>query len=869
MAMTTKTLWFGLLLLVLCCTSSGLLTGAETNGVSQKVLSVAHTARPILMLALSNDAQWFRRAYDDITDLDQDGQIEVTYKNSYAYYGYFDPDLCYRYSTQQGRFEPVAGALTHQCNGPQQASGTWSGNFLNWASMTRMDLLRRVLYGGRRLVDSPSETVLERALIPPDQHAFAKVFAPPGGATEVARYAPYHQDAISLCNVTEATGGESQTIDTSIAPPLVKVAMGRWPLWALGSVSQVDVPCAFRAADALAPVAPLGGEVLHARVLACADGLDEANCKRYPAELSVAKPVGLLQRYGDHRLLRFAMITGSYGKSLSGGVLRRTSGYVAGNPPALTSRDEIALQTGQFTGHPGIIRTLDALRINRFDFADQIYQDSCTAPGEPGFENGACTNWGNPIAEIVLEGLRYLAGRGSPSAAFDTDDSAVNAALNRVTWDDPISPAEWCVNTHLLALSSGVNSFDRDDLAHDITGLDVTGMTSAVGLAEGISGPYLLGGNASLTDGYCYGRLLDDLDTAVGVCPAGGKLEGGWRVAGLSYYARTHDLRPDRQGVQQVMTHAIDIGDGLPSVAIRSGEAVGRHTRITPFCVANQDPNATAMKRREVWDNDQLLLPVNSATHGWYQCGLWALIPDNLVYDSDGYLVSGDLYAFWEDTAFGSDGEADAISRVSFCVGPANCNNPPGKPDMFSLGWDRHNNSYTLPNNMTGAEEIRLTSSVVQVFSDKAMSFGFIITGTQNPNQPNSDWDQCSNGFHGNGVYLEEVIGGTLFDEEDLDPSLPPGQAKKKKKKDAGGEASGSFSIANGFLGTTDINPERRTRFCGRRFRAGASTAGEVPLLEPPLWYAAKYGGFRDANDNLQPDLRSEWDSDGDGHPDS
>jgi type IV pilus assembly protein PilY1 len=40
-------------------------------------------------------------------------------------------------------------------------------------------------------------------------------------------------------------------------------------------------------------------------------------------------------------------------------------------------------------------------------------------------------------------------------------------------------------------------------------------------------------------------------------------------------------------------------------------------------------------------------------------------------------------------------------------------------------------------------------------------------------------------------------------------------------------------------------------------------------LLENPLWYAAKWGGFEDRNDNDKPDLESEWDKDKDGVPDT
>src|SRR5690606_26501825 len=52
-----------------------------------------------------------------------------------------------------------------------------------------------------------------------------------------------------------------------------------------------------------------------------------------------------------------------------------------------------------------------------------------------------------------------------------------------------------------------------------------------------------------------------------------------------------------------------------------------------------------------------------------------------------------------------------------------------------------------------------------------------------------------------------------------------------------------------------------------RTFTPSGASAGT--LLESSLWYAAKWGGFRDANGNGIPDLQEEWDADGDGVPDN
>jgi hypothetical protein len=88
------------------------------------------------------------------------------------------------------RFEPVRVSASKLC-GPANggSSAEWSGNFLNWGSMSRMDAVRKILYGGLRSTDqTPAQapggnpnlaaTVLERAYLPTDAHAWAKHYDP-------------------------------------------------------------------------------------------------------------------------------------------------------------------------------------------------------------------------------------------------------------------------------------------------------------------------------------------------------------------------------------------------------------------------------------------------------------------------------------------------------------------------------------------------------------------------------------------------------------------------------------------------------------------------------------------------------------------
>src|SRR5215471_11552413 len=158
---------FGIASAVLICAGQA---NAALLNLSNTPLFLTANPEPMVMLDLSNDEQLYHKAYTDFDDVDGDGIIDSTYKDTIDYFGYFDPQKCYQYSgpIDSGVFKPTNAAVggnSHQCNGVS-GGGRWSGNFLNWASMTRMDEIRKVLYGGYRSTDTSTATVLERVYLP-------------------------------------------------------------------------------------------------------------------------------------------------------------------------------------------------------------------------------------------------------------------------------------------------------------------------------------------------------------------------------------------------------------------------------------------------------------------------------------------------------------------------------------------------------------------------------------------------------------------------------------------------------------------------------------------------------------------------------
>jgi len=95
--------------------------------------------------------------------------VGAAYRGAYvpatAYQGYFDPLSCYTYdkasTTKHFARSSASDAATHSC-----AGAGFSGNFLNWAAASSIDIMRLGLTGGDRIEDSASSTILQRAVVP-------------------------------------------------------------------------------------------------------------------------------------------------------------------------------------------------------------------------------------------------------------------------------------------------------------------------------------------------------------------------------------------------------------------------------------------------------------------------------------------------------------------------------------------------------------------------------------------------------------------------------------------------------------------------------------------------------------------------------
>ncbi|MDP0561290.1 MAG: PilC/PilY family type IV pilus protein [Candidatus Endonucleobacter sp. (ex Gigantidas childressi)] len=604
--------------------------------------SLSKATDPLVMLVMSVNHELFKKAYSDYSDLDGDGVMDTTYNDSFNYLGYFDNQWCYTYIKANRKYSPInkaSGVNQHFCT---TKTDSWSGNFLNWATMSRIDILRQVLFGGKRFTDTVDQTILERAYLPRDIHSFVKVYKGTVNAS-VSSLTPFNNNTISLCNLSVSENGA----------PVVRVASGEWPRWASTEMRQ----CQWGSENS--PSSSLELAENNVYIQSCVAGKNADNSKHCKSYVDGKyKPMGMLQRYGEEGSIRFGLISGGYDKNISGGLLRRNITKLTGNDDS--ANDEIDITTGVFNSAVnGIINHINTFRIAKYSYKYSKYLD-CSTYGisTNTFSNSIsrgttskkhCSNWGNPLAEMYLEALRYFAGEEKPSAQYNTNkDNYFIEGLSTENWVSPQGSGNACANCTIVLISTGFNSFDTDEFsaASDVPGINGVGgvskLTDSVGLMEAainpdVNFPGIFLADKSGGNKQCEEVEIRKLSDIRGICPESPQLEGGYHIAGLAWHGRTADLRTDLAGKQSVKTYTIQLAESIPSFSL---DVAGKTVTFQPVCQAHSNRS---------------------------ECSLTDVVVEFLAPDKK----SGRFLFTWEDSLWGNDYDYDASSSVEFCIASA------------------------------------------------------------------------------------------------------------------------------------------------------------------------------------------------------
>ena len=531
----------------------------------------------------------------------------------------------------------------------------------------------------------------------------------------------------------------------------------------------------------------------------------EPNCSTYTDNSGVKhyKPTGILQHYGEADRMYFGLLTGSYKNNLQGGVLRK-------NIKSL--KDEVNLETGQFTAVDGIIKTIDKFKVRNFSYSDHSYSECFGIGGAKSLagNNGKCKMWGNPIAEMMYESLRYFAGKKTPTSSFSysssTDDDALG--LPKPEWLDPytsdtskgFTAYSYCSKPFMLVLSDINPSYDSDNIPGNPWATVSTDLGSFSGqtLANAISGyetskptNYFIGDQIGQTYlGACTEKTNGALGDIRGLCPEEPTKQGSYYAAAAAYYGKKTDLNTVAGG-QKVSTYAVAMSSPLPKIDIPVGDY---KITLVPFA-------------KSVGGSSDI-----SVARGGYQ-------PTNAIVDF--YITTllptyGEFQINYEDVEQGSDHDMDAICAYTYQV-VDNAGNPVA---------DYHQGK---------GVKIKLESPYAA--GGIMQHMGYIISGTTK-----------------DGTYLEVRDKDT---SEGSDPDYfldtPPGIDPNTGPGDTNWDDDTHLPLSS----TRTFYPDAS---------GGSVTAS---LLKDPLWYAAKWGGFNDIDGNSRPDTQAEWDEDNDGQPDT
>lgn len=724
----------------------------------------------------------------------------------------------------------VSVSVGSYCTGANDAY--WSGNFLNWISMSRIDTINKVLFGGHRRTDTATDTILERSYLPHDAHSWSKHYA----GNDITQLTPFtaadftlsdadpKNNGISFCNTTDVSGGITKSEEVT-DPPLIKVAKGNYLLWAGNERWQCtwasgapndnhpasngnNVANSGINANSSSPTYAMGiGQKNYvARVEACVSGLiGHEKCKQYPN--GNYKPIGLLQAYGDDDQLKFGMVSGSYHKHVSGGTLIKN---------IRSFKDEVNWTTdGTFAlvapsaggSHPGvtdnnadgIVNAWSLFRIVGYNHGDGTYlgaqYDNCPW-GLSAFADvtgaNVCKNWGNPFSEIYFQGIRYYSDAGVTGTYQDNTKVGIAGLPTPQNWDNPnpLGASNSCARASIIAFNSSTASYDNDELDANNAGVQEiwksgrpgagtsSAMTDVIGAGEGINGKMYFVGETNVDnqndgeDQLCTPKTVNSLGDVGGLCPESPRLRGSYRIAGISYYAHTRDIRGEDltggralTGMQTIDAYAVTNASSTPNIGIPHPITGGNAVKLLPAC------------------RNTSLSPAGNCAIVDFR------IVNQVVNDGTGK-GTGKFYVNWEDSEQGGDFDQDMWGTIEYEIN--------GNTNTLKVITDVHAQS-------TGYK----------------MGFGYVLNGT------------TKDGFH-----VHSGINNFSFNDSNA-------------ANIAGGTCAASCQDSNGASTAT--------------YTLGAATA---ELLKEPLWYAAKWGGFIDRNGDNTPDLPEEWDiEDTEGNP--
>jgi type IV pilus assembly protein PilY1 len=888
--------------------------------------------RPMVMMAASKDHSLFGPIYTDFEDLDGDDVIDTTFTPTFKYYGYFDSTKCYAYSTSDGRFNPASIAniktttttitssgttitstltvttvdstgstsstttttstSTSSTNTPIGTSVTntyacpssqsyWSGNFLNWSSMTRIDVIRKMLYGGKRSTDTTASgvgtTVLERAQLSWDAHAFTKYYR----GTDIRDYTPFTTSyltkttgsnanvyaGLTICNL-----GSIDSASSSSNYPIMRMVRGNVRFW-----STVEIQlCQWRDTYSSGTFGPKlaryykdadkgNGVVAHeitipslstdgasynsigpeltVRIKVCDPLLlGEERCQAFPSTSTTNyKPYGLFQEFGYPNSsgvakAEFGVITGSYVKNYTAGALRKNVGDFADEINANTGvfchsassgcSTTLAAPDGRTTG-VGAIKAFDAIRLN-----DRV-AGGYGASGTPSsVTEGTLSAWGNPMGEMLVQALQYYSNVTSTNPPSSSSDKDAQVGMPVTAWTDPWSTSNTtraslygnavCRPMNVLLLSHSALSFDGQAATPFSTLLgspNIDTYTNLVGSAEGFNGT--LRSIGSVTGGYgssCSAKTVGTLSQVSGICPEAPAMGGTYQVAGAALYGNTTPIRT----VTSPPSDLPKVKDAL-KVKTLAASLTGGAPLIKVLVPGTG--TSTSNPKKYIY-----ITPESVQSGG----GISAPLTFASISSSNTY---GAFIVTWNDILMGGDYDMDITGFLRYDL-------------VDSTGASNANGPY-----------IKITTDIPGVCGGGAGTHGFSIIGVTDDSGTSKNGRYLTHSHLSSGILsgmpaTSEYLCGDNTYRGLFSPTSPIGPLNttynnlKLSSPSFSGAYSGTVCNVTGDGSTGDPGISNLTSYCTVKnvdypVSLTFKMTGETDaLIKDPLYYAAKYGSY-------------------------
>lgn len=520
------------------------------------LFAAAAADKPTLALALSVE-------YPTVGAQYRDG----TYDVAQEYLGYYDADSCYTYNnaptetavapnvaSDYKRFDRLGPASARKCTG---SSDGFSGNFLNFASSSSIDMLRLALSGGDRLIDEGSTTssltILQRAVLSNGN----PVCMWNDSATFPAKVLPRDSgNYLGAVPTAMRTPANTAVADIQIANTLNRIYFGTVRGGSCTSTASYNL------GQTLTPPGTGGLNTdgfFYARVQVCnvnSSGvlLDTRSydfCTKYPN--GFYKPTGSIQKYSDQlRVAAFGYLmdqTASQSGGRYGGVLRAPMKYVGAKtfnesgtdntPTGGNPNSEWDLTTGVFKFNPDNDTTQATPISGVINYLNKFGRTGPTAGRYKQYD---------PVGEMYGEALRYLQGLGPTDNAVSGLTNPLDPVFDGfpvfTTWTDPYGGSRTssgnyaCLKSNIVVVGD-VNAHDSNRLLTRTA--DVTNNLPDFSYWKNVVRDFEANTVRNYLDGQGVSRTTGNPNTAN--TSAQTSASGNVVLTGAAYWARTQDIR--------------------------------------------------------------------------------------------------------------------------------------------------------------------------------------------------------------------------------------------------------------------------------------------------------------------------------------